>query len=70
MEIRELPGMQALCALHKGPYPLVGEAYERITAYAAAHGMKLCGPPRELYLNDPAEVPESELLTEVQFPLC
>ncbi|MCC7569204.1 MAG: GyrI-like domain-containing protein [Candidatus Methanofastidiosa archaeon] len=70
MEIRELPGMQALCALHKGPYPLVGEAYERITAYAAAHGMKLCGPTRELYLNDPAEVPESELLTEVQFPLC
>jgi len=26
-------------------------------------------PSRELYLNDPAEVPEDELLTEVLFPV-
>ncbi len=26
-------------------------------------------PSRELYFNDPAEVPEEELMTEVQIPV-
>jgi effector-binding domain-containing protein len=28
------------------------------------------GPPRELYLNDPQEVPPEEYLTEVQVPVA
>jgi len=55
--------------LHTGPYSGVGKAYERLFAYMNEHCLVPAGPSRELYLNDPAEVPEEELLTEVQFPV-
>lgn len=54
--------------VHKGPYDEVSPAYHVITAWMAEHGHAPAGPPRELYLNDPTQVPESELLTEVQWP--
>jgi len=69
IEVRNLPGGRVLSVLHTGPYPGVGKAYERLFAYMGEHGLAPAGPSRELYLNDPAEVPEDELLTEVQFPV-
>jgi effector-binding domain-containing protein len=69
MEIKQLPGGKVLSIMHKGPYHLVGKAYERLAQYAAEHNITIGGPTRELYLNDPAEVPEEELLTEIQFPI-
>jgi effector-binding domain-containing protein len=69
VEVRTLPGGRFLSVLHTGPYPGVGKAYERLFAYMGEHGLAPGGPSRELYLNDPAEVPEDELLTEVQFPV-
>ena len=64
-----LPGGRFVSVLHTGPYPGVGKAYERLFAYMNEHRLVPAGPSRELYLNDPAEVPEEELLTEVQFPV-
>ncbi|WP_243670842.1 MerR family transcriptional regulator [Methanoculleus chikugoensis] len=66
-----LPAGRFASVLHTGPpYPGVGKAYERLFAYMNEHRLVPAGPPsRELYLNDPAEVPEDELLTEVQFPV-
>ena len=64
-----LPGGRFASVLHTGAYPGVGKAYERLFAYMNEHGLAPAGPSRELYLNDPAEVPEKELLTEVQFPV-
>jgi effector-binding domain-containing protein len=29
----------------------------------------MAGPPRELYLNDPQEVPPEEILTEIDWPI-
>jgi effector-binding domain-containing protein len=69
VEVVTLPGGRFLSVLHTGPYPGVGKAYERLFAYMGEHGLAPAGPSRELYLNDPAEVPEDELLTEVQFPV-
>ncbi len=64
-----LPGGRFASVLHTGPYPGVGKAYERLFGYMNEHRLVPVGPSRELYLNDPAEVPEEELLTEVQFPV-
>ncbi|BBL67329.1 MerR family transcriptional regulator [Methanoculleus chikugoensis] len=64
-----LPAGRFASVLHTGPYPGVGKAYERLFAYMNEHRLVPAGPSRELYLNDPAEVPEDELLTEVQFPV-
>jgi len=69
VEVVTLPGGRFLSVLHTGPYPGVGKAYERLFAYMGEHGLAPAGPSRELYLNDPAKVPEDELLTEVQFPV-
>ncbi|MCK9306449.1 MAG: GyrI-like domain-containing protein [Methanoculleus sp.] len=69
VEVVTLPGGRLLSVLHTGPYPGVGKAYERLFAYMGEHGLAPAGPSRELYLNDPAEVPEEELLTEVQCPV-
>ncbi|KLK89049.1 MerR family transcriptional regulator [Methanoculleus sediminis] len=64
-----LPGGRFVSVLHTGPYPGVGKAYERLFGYMGERRLALAGPSRELYLNDPAEVPEEDLLTEVQFPV-
>ena len=67
--VRTLPGGRFLSVLHTGPYPGVGRAYERLFAYMGEHRLAPAGPSRELYLNNPHEVSEDELMTEVQFPV-
>ncbi|WP_292518835.1 MerR family transcriptional regulator [Methanoculleus sp.] len=69
VEVRTLPGGRFVSVLHTGPYHGVGKAYERLFAYMGEHRLLIAGPSRELYVNDPAEVAEEELLTEVQFPV-
>lgn len=64
-----LPGGRFASVLHTGAYPGIGKAYERLFGYMNEHRLVPVGPSRELYLNDPAEVPEEDLLTEVQFPV-
>ena len=69
VEVRTLPGGRFFSVLHTGPYPGVGKAYERLFTAMNERRLMLVGPSRELYLNDPDEVREEELLTEVQFPV-
>jgi effector-binding domain-containing protein len=69
IEAKELPGGMVAFVMHKGPYQEMGPAYEAIDDFAKENGYKYAGPPREIYYNDPNEVPPSELLTEIQFPI-
>ncbi len=69
VEVRTLPGGRFVSVLYTGPYGGVGKAYERLFAYMGEHRLAPAGPSRELYLNNPCEVPEEELLTEVQYPV-
>jgi effector-binding domain-containing protein len=55
--------------MHQGPYDQVKEAYGLLEAWVKDNGYRYAGPAREIYLNDPSQVPEAELLTEVQFPV-
>lgn len=64
-----LPAIRAVSAIHRGPYHEVGVAYTRLFEYMEEHGMELAGPSRALYLNDPDDVPEEELMSEVQLPV-
>ncbi len=59
-----LDGGRVACVVHTGPYEEVGSAYDALTRWVQLHGVRVIGPPREVYLNEPAEgvVP----LTEVQ----
>jgi effector-binding domain-containing protein len=66
MEIKTLPAIKAVSAVYRGPYHGVEAGYNRVFSFAKENSLEPFGPSRELYFNDPAEVPEEELMTEVQ----
>ena len=69
IRVSVLTGGRFLTLLYQGPYMGIHEGYSRAYAYAAEKGLSLGIPGRELYLNDPGEVPEHELMTEIQIPV-
>ena len=69
LEIRTLPGGTCLSLIYKGPYSGLHSAWCRIGAYAEEREFSATGPHREVYLNDPGEVSEEDLLTELQIPI-
>lgn len=66
MEIKTLPAVRVVSAIYRGPYPGVEAGYNRVFSFARENNLEPFGPSRELYFNDPTEVPEEELMTEVQ----
>jgi effector-binding domain-containing protein len=66
MELKTLPAVRVVSVIYRGPYPGVEAGYSRIFSYVEENKLEPFGPSRELYYNDPAEVPEEELMTEVQ----
>ena len=69
IKIKKIPAQEVLYTMHKGPYREVGPSYTALFQYAKEKGYIPLGCPVEIYLNDPAKVRESELLTEVQVPV-
>ena len=69
ISLKTLPTIKAVTAIHRGPYQEVGVAYTRLFEYMAEQGLELAGPSRALYLNDPEEVTEEELMSEIQLPV-
>ncbi|WP_133299350.1 GyrI-like domain-containing protein [Sphaerochaeta halotolerans] len=52
-----------------GPYREMGHGYTVATQWMAEHGITPSGIVYEFYLNNPAQVPESELVTQVAFKI-
>lgn len=65
----DIPAATVAATVHRGPYMEISTAYEAMGAWLAQYGHEPAGPPREIYLNDPADTAPEDLLTEVQFPL-
>jgi effector-binding domain-containing protein len=65
----ELAAGPAAVTVHRGPYAEIGPAYHTVSGWVQDHGHELAGGPREVYLNDPREVAEGDLLTEVRWPI-
>lgn len=59
----------ALKATHYGSYSRLGETHRKMAAYLAATGIVRNGPAWESFVTDPAEVAESDLQTEVYYPV-
>ena len=55
--------------LHKGPYQEETATYLKLFAWLEKNKKTIVGPIREIYLNDPHEVPEEELLIEIYAPI-
>ena len=69
IEVKTLPAATVISAVHKGPYHTLGMAHAKMYGYLEEEGFESAGAPRELYLNDPAETAEDDLLTEIQYPV-
>jgi len=69
VQVKIIPEHTVIAAMHKGPYTEVGPVIHGLAEYAVKNGYDIIGPVTEVYLNNPNETNESELLTEVQFPV-
>lgn len=69
IEAGTIPAGKQVTCLYKGPYMQMPAAYEEIQAWIASNGYTPIGPVYECYLNSPEEVPETELLTRIIFPV-
>jgi effector-binding domain-containing protein len=66
----ELPGGRMAKIVHQGPYDEVGPYYEQLFTWMAEQGLHPAGCSREVYLNDPQQVPPEEILTEIYMPVA
>ena len=65
----ELPAAKMAKIIHKGPYQEETATYEKLFAWLEKNNKAIMGPMREIYLNDPHEVPQEELLIEIYAPI-
>lgn len=66
---RILEGGLMACTLHKGPYDQLEGAYGALAKWVEENGYAFAGAPRDMYLDNPDEVPPAELRTEVLWPV-
>ena len=60
-----LPSGEVLTFLHKGAYAKLRVSYGEAMTELAKQGKGFGSPTWEVYLNDPRETPEDELMTQV-----
>ena len=68
-EIIDIRGGTVAWLTHKGSYNELGLAYNSLFAWSQEHGYQQRDSMREIYKNDPSEVDEEELITEVILPI-
>ena len=69
-KVKELPSQEVAFAVLKGSYAEIAKEYVKIMHWIQENGYMMVGPLREIYLKGGEEIPESEYLTEVQFPVA
>ncbi len=69
VKIKTEPEQLVLSTVYKGPYSECGTAIGSLAEHAYKNGYEIIGPPMETYISDPNETPQSELLTEMCFPV-
>jgi effector-binding domain-containing protein len=69
VQVKQTYGGKVLKVALRGPYSQIPATYDRIVAYIAAHGIDTNGNPWDEFANDPTTVKESEILTNIYFPI-
>lgn len=65
----ETYGGRVVRAIHVGPYSGLDTTSEKIEAYIVAHSLEKNGRPWDVFVSDPGNVPEDELVTEMYYPV-
>lgn len=69
IENRYIPAGKKATGFHKGAYQELETLYEKLAQWISQKGYEPTGVVYEYYYNSPQEIPESELLTKVEFLL-
>ncbi len=69
INLGEIPAGRQVSYLFKGPYIKMEPVYNAMMQWIAENGHTPTGVAYEFYYNSPNDVPESELLTKIVFPL-
>jgi len=70
MQVYLLPGGRMARTFYRGPYEACEPTYLGLFAWLEGQGLSITGPMREVYHNDPREVPPEEILTEILAPVA
>ncbi|MCL2679126.1 MAG: GyrI-like domain-containing protein [Dehalococcoidia bacterium] len=60
---------KAITTTYKGAYKEIEVAYVALMDYAKENALEMTGVYYDYYISNPADTPESELLTQVVFPI-
>jgi len=71
VQCNDRPACKALKVVHTGPYRHLGNGWSTGMSDMRHTKMKIdkSNPPFELYVNDPENTPEAELVTEIYMPI-
>jgi effector-binding domain-containing protein len=62
-------GGEAAFTVHVGTYDTIGTTWEALMAWLSEQGKRPGGPGWESYLDEPGQVPDDELRTEIYLPV-
>lgn len=60
---------KAIVTMYKGAYKDIEVAYVALIDYAKENSLEMTGVYYDYYISNPADTPESELITQVVFPI-
>lgn len=70
IEAFELPGGRFAVGMHGGAYTHLSESFAALERWVTSQGLTVAGPAWELYVNDPADHPDSaDWRTEIYLPV-
>jgi effector-binding domain-containing protein len=69
VQLKQTYGGKVLKVALRGSYSQIPATYDKVVAYIAAHGIETNGNPWDEFANDPTTVKESEVLTNIYFPI-
>ncbi len=69
IKVYTLPGGKMVRTVHNGPYETCEPTYLALFSWIEKHQLKIAGPIREIYPNDPREVKPEDILTEILVPV-
>ncbi len=69
VKIKDLPASTVAFTRHQGGFGEVGRTYDRLLQWIGENNYEVAGPSRELFLTNPLQTEEGELLTEIQIPV-